>query len=77
MVCRYSALLLKLPSRQRYTRKFEPVRISELSKKERWAIIRSSIFLKEKFKPNGTFDKLKACLVADISMQDRNIYEVQ
>ena len=54
---------------------FEPVRISELSKKERWAIIRSSIFLKEKFKPNGAFDKLKARLVADGSMQDRNIYE--
>ena len=54
---------------------FEPVRVSDLSRQERKSIIRSSIFLKEKFKPNGAFDKLKARLVADGSMQDRNIYE--
>ena len=54
---------------------FEPVLISQLTSQERRAIIRSSIFLKEKFRPDGTFDKLKARLVADGSMQDKEIYE--
>ena len=54
---------------------FEPVLISQLTKQERRAIIRSSIFLKEKFRPDGSFDKLKARLVADGSMQDKAIYE--
>ena len=54
---------------------FEPVLISQLTRQERRAIIRSSIFLKEKFRPDGTFDKLKARLVADGSMQDKEIYE--
>jgi len=38
-------------------------------------ILRSSMFLKVKLKPNGEFDKLKARLVADGSSQDRSIYE--
>ena len=38
-------------------------------------ILRSSMFLKVKLKPNGDFDKLKARMVADGSTQDRNIYE--
>ena len=38
-------------------------------------ILRSSMFLKVKLKPNGEFDKLKARLVADGSMQDKNMYE--
>ena len=38
-------------------------------------ILRSSMFLKVKLKPNGDFDKLKARLVADGSTQDRNMYE--
>ena len=38
-------------------------------------ILRSSMFLKVKLKPNGDFDKLKARLVADGSSQDRNMYE--
>jgi hypothetical protein len=54
---------------------FEPIDIRKLSKTERRAIIRSSIFLKEKFKPDGSFDKLKARLVADGSMQDKQLYE--
>ena len=54
---------------------FEPVDIKKLSKSERSAIIRSSIFLKEKFKSDGSFDKLKARLVADGSMQEKTLYE--
>ena len=53
---------------------FEPVDIKKLSKPERAAIIRSSIFLKEKFKADGSFDKLKARLVADGSMQEKSLY---
>ena len=53
---------------------FEPVDIKKLSKSERAAIIRSSIFLKEKFKADGSFDKLKARLVADGSMQEKSLY---
>ena len=54
---------------------FAPVRISSLSPAKRRRIIRSSIFLKEKFKADGTFDKLKTRLVADGSMQERSVYE--
>jgi hypothetical protein len=54
---------------------FEPIDIKKLTSSERRAIIRSSIFLKEKFKPDGSFDKLKARLVADGSMQDKQIYD--
>jgi len=54
---------------------FMPVKITSLSHAERKKIIRSSIFLKEKFKPDGSFDKLKARLVADGSMQERAVYE--
>jgi hypothetical protein len=38
-------------------------------------IIRSHMFLKEKFLADGTFDKLKARLVAGGDMQDRNLYD--
>jgi hypothetical protein len=37
-------------------------------------IISSSCFLKEKFKPDGAFDKLKARLVAGGHMQDRSVF---
>jgi hypothetical protein len=36
--------------------------------------IRSSLFLKEKYFPNGLFEKLKSRLVAGGHMQDRSIY---
>jgi hypothetical protein len=38
-------------------------------------IIRSHMFLKEKFLSDGVFDKLKARLVAGGDMQDRNLYD--
>ena len=52
-----------------------PVRTESLTEKERSGIIRSSMFLKEKFLANGEFEKLKARLVADGNMQDRTLYE--
>lgn len=53
---------------------FEPVKVSKLSYKQLKAIIRSKIFLKEKYLSNGEFDKLKARLVAGGHMQDKTIY---
>ena len=38
-------------------------------------VIRSSMFLKEKFLPTGEFEKLKARLVAGGHMQNRDLYE--
>ena len=38
-------------------------------------IIRSSIFSKEKFLSDGTFEKLKSRLVAGGNMQDKALYE--
>ena len=43
---------------------WRPVDVNNLSATERKGIIISSMFLKEKRKPDGTFDKLKARLVA-------------
>jgi hypothetical protein len=44
-----------------------------LTAEERKSIIPSSIFLKEKFKPSGEFDKLKARLVARGHRQHKSI----
>jgi hypothetical protein len=54
---------------------FHPIDVNKLSTKERRAIIRSSMFLKEKFLSNGDFEKLKARLVAGGDQQDKSIYE--
>jgi len=45
-----------------------------LSMQKRKKIIRSSMFLKEKFLSTGEFQKLKARLVAGGHMQDRSVY---
>jgi histone deacetylase 1/2 len=52
-----------------------PVHSSKLTTAQRLAIIRSSIFLKEKFKSTGEYDRLKARLVAGGNMQDKSLYE--
>ena len=54
---------------------WEPVNINNFSYEQRKSIIRSSLFLKEKFTSTGMFDKLKARLVAGGNMQDRSLYE--
>mmetsp|Transcript_7432 Transcript_7432/g.10534 ORF Transcript_7432/g.10534 Transcript_7432/m.10534 type:complete len:204 (+) Transcript_7432:1860-2471(+) len=46
-----------------------------LSLKERRKIIRSSMFLKEKYDAMGVFEKMKARLVAGGDMQDKSLYE--
>jgi len=53
---------------------FEPVSYEALDIEQRKSVIRSSMFLKEKFLPNGDFDKLKARFVAGGHMQDRTTY---
>jgi Reverse transcriptase (RNA-dependent DNA polymerase) len=53
---------------------FRPVRRSLLTEHERRSTIRSSIFLKAKYHPDGTFDKLKARLVAGGDQQDKSLY---
>jgi hypothetical protein len=53
---------------------FEPVLLDALSMSQKKKLIRGFIFLKEKFLPNGDFDKLKARLVAGGHLQDKSIY---
>ena len=50
---------------------FKGVHRSSMHKSQIKKIIRSSMFLKEKYKANGEFEKLKARLVAGGHMQDR------
>jgi hypothetical protein len=47
-----------------------------LSLKERRNIIRSSMFLKEKYDAMGGFEKMKARLVAGGDMQDKSLIEI-
>ena len=51
------------------------VNTSQLSQAQRKSIIRSSMFLKEKFTADGQFDKLKARLVAGGDQQDKGLYD--
>jgi hypothetical protein len=53
---------------------WHPVEKSSLTNKQISGIIRSSMFLKEKYDSTGKFDKLKARLVANGNMQDKTIY---
>ena len=52
-----------------------PVHKRDLSHKQLKAVIRSSMFLKEKFLSTGEFEKLKARFVAGGHMQDSSMYE--
>ena len=51
------------------------VRMRDLTKQQRKAIIRSSMFLKDKYFASGAFEKFKARLVAGGDQQDRTMYE--
>jgi hypothetical protein len=53
---------------------WEPVRMRDLSYKQKSKIVRSFLFLKEKYTSTGEFEKLKARLVAGGHMQDRSEY---
>jgi Reverse transcriptase (RNA-dependent DNA polymerase) len=51
------------------------VNTQDLSKKQRSAIIRSSMFLKDKYLAAGAFERFKARLVAGGNQQDKGLYE--
>ena len=52
-----------------------PIRKRDLSFKQLKSVIRSSMFLKEKYLSTGEFEKLKARIVAGGHMQDRALYD--
>ena len=52
-----------------------PVLERNLTSQEQQGIIRSSMFVKEKYLANGDYDKLKARLVAGGHMQDKTLYD--
>lgn len=52
-----------------------PVHVSALLSTEKHRIIRSQMFLKEKYLPTGVFEKLKARLVAGGNQQDKELYD--
>ena len=51
------------------------IHIADLNSLERKAVIRSSMFLKDKFAASGVFDKMKARLVAGGDQQDKELYD--
>ena len=56
-------------------RVWTPVHVSKLNATEKKSIIRSQMFLKEKYLPTGKFEKLKARLVAGGNQQDKDLYD--
>ena len=61
---------------QQHTRGvFKPVLRKKLTPTQRRGIIRSSVFLKEKYSSTGVFEKLKSRLVAGGHMQDKSLYD--
>ena len=54
---------------------WSPVNAKQLTALERSRVIRSSMFIKEKFLPTGKFEKLKARLVAGGDQQDKELYD--
>ena len=54
---------------------WSPVNMKGLTNDEKHRIIRSSMFLKEKFLASSEFEKLKARLVAGGDQQDKSLYE--
>jgi guanyl-specific ribonuclease Sa len=56
-------------------RVWHPVMVRDLTAEQRVGIIRSSMFLKDKYFASGVFEKFKARLVAGGDQQDKELYE--
>ena len=56
-------------------RVWTPMHVSKLSATEKRSIMRSQMFLKEKYLPTEKFEKLKARLVAGGNRQDKDLYD--
>ena len=56
---------------------FTQVCEQDLSREQRKSVIRSSMFLKEKYLSTGDFEKLKARFVAGGHLQDRSLYTAE
>ena len=48
---------------------------SNLSEQERKAVLRSKVFMKDKYLASGAFDRYKARLVAGGHQQDKSLYD--
>ena len=68
-------VILKELSQMINKKVWTPVYMSALSSTEKGGIIRSQMFLKEKYLPSGHFEKLKARLVAGGNQQDKDLYD--
>ena len=68
-------VILKELAQMRDKKVWTPVHISVLTSTEKHGIIRSQMFLKEKYLPTGEFEKLKARLVAGGNQQDKDLYD--
>ena len=67
-------VVLKELSQMMCERVWEPVHVSSINGTDRSRIIRSQMFLKEKFLPTREFERLKARPVAGGDQQDKNLY---
>ena len=68
-------VILKELAQMKDKKVWTPVHMSVLSSTEKHGIIRSQMFLKEKYLPTGEFEKLKARLVAGGNQQDKDLYD--
>lgn len=68
-------VFLKELSRMIDKKVWRPVIVSALRNSDRSRVIRSQIFLKEKFLPKAELEKLKARLVAGGDQQDKSLYD--
>ena len=67
---------IKTELKQMLTKKvWTPIITRDLNAMQRKSIIRSSMFIKEKFDPSGKFEKLKARLIAGGDQQDKSLYQ--